>query len=49
MVVVTAAGKQNNGWGNGNQSAPGNSLAHNKAENNVTPDAEHNGTPARPN
>ncbi len=25
---------QNNGWGNGDQSAPGNSLPHNNAENN---------------
>ena len=41
-------GPENNGWGNGNQSAPGNSLTHNKAENNVTPGAEHKGVPARP-
>lgn len=27
--------KQNNGLGNGDQTAPGNSLAHNGAENNV--------------
>ena len=41
--------KHNNGWGNGNQGAPGNSLTHNKAENNVVRGAEHKGTPARPN
>lgn len=28
--------KQNNGLGNGNQSAPGNSLANNGAENNLS-------------
>ena len=40
----------NNGWGNGDQNAPGNSLMHNKAENNVTPGATQNvkGTPANP-
>lgn len=42
-------GHANNGWGNGDDSAPGNSLAHNNAENNVTPGAEHKGTPAHPN
>lgn len=40
----------NNGWGNGDDNAPGNSLTHNKAENNVAPGARHKvkGTPANP-
>jgi len=29
-----AMSDQNNGWGNGDQRAPGNSWRHNKAENN---------------
>ena len=41
-------GHANNGWGDGDDRAPGNSLAHNKAENNVTPGANHKGEPARP-
>ena len=41
---------QNNGWGNGDDAAPGNSLTHNKAENNVRPGAAHKtkGTLAQP-
>lgn len=41
---------RDNGWGNGDDDAPGNSLEHNRAENNVRPGAEHmvNGTPAMP-
>lgn len=40
----------NNGWGNGDDAAPGNSLTHNRAENNVRPGAEHKtkGTLAQP-
>jgi hypothetical protein len=38
----------NNGWGNGDDAAPGNSLMHNRAENNVRPGAAHKGTPAQP-
>ncbi len=33
--------KGNNGWGNGDQAAPGNSLSHNQAENTIPA-----GTPA---
>ena len=42
--------KRNNGWGNGDQDAPGGSLPHNRAENNVRPGAAHKtwGTPASP-
>ncbi len=41
---------RNNGWGNGDDAAPGNSLTHNRAENNVRPGAAHKikGTPAQP-
>lgn len=41
---------RNNGWGNGDDAAPGNSLTHNRAENNVRPGAAQNvkGTPAQP-
>lgn len=39
-----------NGWGNGDDDAPGHSLPHNRAENNVRPGAAHPtwGTPAAP-
>jgi hypothetical protein len=39
-----------NGWGNGDDDAPGHSLMHNRAENNVIPGAAHVtwGTPASP-
>ena len=42
--------KRNNGWGNGDDDAPGNSLTHNKAENDVRPGAAHKtwGTAANP-
>lgn len=42
--------KRNNGWGNGDDDAPGNSLTHNRAENNVRSGAAHQtwGTPANP-
>ena len=33
--------KRNNGWGNGDDDAPGNSLNNNKAENDVRPGAAH--------
>lgn len=41
---------RNNGWGNGDDDAPGRSLTRNRAENNVLPDASHTtwGTPASP-
>lgn len=41
---------RDNGWGNGDDDAPGGSLMHNRAENNVLPDAAHTtwGTPAAP-
>ena len=41
---------RNNGWGNGDDAAPGNSLMHNAAENNVAFGAAHrvNGTLAQP-
>ena len=38
----------NNGWGNGDDNAPGNSLTHNRAENNVRLGAAHKGTAASP-
>jgi hypothetical protein len=42
--------KRNNGWGNGDDDAPGNSLNNNKAENDVRPGAAHKtwGTAANP-
>ena len=39
MTLVGGGCHPNNGWGNGDQAAPGNSLTHNRAENNVTPGA----------
>ena len=41
---------RDNGWGNGDDDAPGRSLTHNKAENNVRDGAAHKvwGTPAAP-
>ena len=41
---------RDNGWGNGDDDAPGNSLDHNRAENNVRTGATHQtwGTPAAP-
>lgn len=38
----------NNGWGNGDDNAPGNSLYRNRAENNVRPGAAHKETLASP-
>ena len=47
--LVAGGCNANNGWGNGDQNAPGNSLLHNRAENNVRPGAaHHDGTPAQP-
>lgn len=42
---------RDNGWGNLDDDAPGGSLPHNRAENNVRPGAAHQvwGTPASPN
>jgi hypothetical protein len=34
--VPASTKQQNNGLGNGDQTAPGNSLEHNQAENNVS-------------
>jgi hypothetical protein len=34
-TASTANSYQNNGWGNGDQTAPGNSLPNNNAENNL--------------
>ncbi|MDO8277050.1 MAG: hypothetical protein Q8K31_05605 [Burkholderiaceae bacterium] len=50
MICVAGGCAVNNGWGNGDQNAPGNSLTHNKAENNVVRGASQNvkGTPANP-
>ncbi len=39
MTLVGGGCHPNNGWGNGDQNAPGNSLTHNHAENNITPGA----------
>lgn len=41
---------RDNGWGNGDDDAPGGSLEHNRAENNVRVGAAHAtwGTPASP-
>ena len=41
---------KDNGWGNGDDDAPGGSLPHNRAENNVREGAAHKtwGTPAAP-
>ena len=39
MAIVGGGCHPNNGWGNGDQAAPGNSLTHNRAENNTTPGA----------
>jgi len=41
---------RDNGWGNGDDDAPGGSLPHNRAENNVRDGAAHKvwGTPAAP-
>jgi hypothetical protein len=41
---------RDNGWGNGDDDAPGRSLVHNRAENNVRSGAAHVtwGTPASP-
>lgn len=47
-AAVGGGGCGNNGWGNGDQNAPGNSLTHNRAENNVRPGASHKGVPANP-
>ena len=41
--------KKNNGWGNGDQAAPGKSLAHNNAENNKKGKAHRNHGKAKPN
>ena len=35
LAFVGGGCNPNNGWGNGDQAAPGNSLTHNRAENNV--------------
>ena len=48
MSSVVGGCKANNGWGNGDDNAPGNSLTHNRAENNVRPGADHKGTAAQP-
>ena len=48
MSAVAGGCGANNGWGNGDQNAPGNSLTHNRAENNVRPGANHKGTDAQP-
>ena len=48
MSAVSGGCKANNGWGNGDDNAPGNSLTHNRAENNVRPGANHKGTAAQP-
>ncbi len=48
MKSVSGGCKANNGWGNGDDNAPGNSLTHNRAENNVRPGAAHKGTAANP-
>lgn len=42
--------RRDNGWGNGDDDAPGGSLEHNRAENNVRQGAAHVtwGTPASP-
>ncbi len=41
--------KGNNGWGNGDQSAPGNSGGHNNAENNRNGNSHRNHGDANPN
>ncbi len=48
MKSVSGGCGRNNGWGNGDDNAPGNSLTHNRAENNVRPGAAHKGTVANP-
>lgn len=47
-AVVGGGCNENNGWGNGDQNAPGNSLMHNRAENDITPGASHRGVSANP-
>ncbi|WP_343116011.1 hypothetical protein [Ostreiculturibacter nitratireducens] len=41
--------KGNNGWGNGDQSAPGSSGDHNKAENDAAGGSHDKHGPANPN
>ena len=41
-AVYNSQSKENNGLGNGNQVAPGNSLEHNGAENNVNGESTGN-------
>lgn len=41
--------KRNNGWGNGDQSAPGNSLPNNNAENNENGTEQNNFGEPNPN
>jgi hypothetical protein len=40
---------QNNGWGNGDQTAPGNSLENNNAENNLNGTIQNNFGEPTPN
>ena len=50
VKATTGNLKCNNGWGNGDQCAPGNSLNHNNAENSKNPNRiQRNFGPPNPN